>query len=86
MWEDVGFFNVAERIKVREKVISEKPHIVMGSCLDCRQTGLRMDKRCAIEDKVLLNFVTEMYEPSWPNGATFCMNALRMLPLGDRQK
>ena len=46
MWD---FLNVAERIKVREKVISEKPCIVMGSCLDCWQTGSRMDKRSAID-------------------------------------
>ena len=51
--------NAAERIKVREKVISGKPYIVIGSCVDCWQTGSRMDIRCAIEDKVLLNFVME---------------------------
>ena len=33
-----------------------------------------MDKRCAIEDKVLLNFVTRCTKLRWSKGGMFCMN------------
>ena len=71
-----------------KKVISEKPYIVVGSCLDCWQTGSRMDKRCAIHDKVLLNFVRYggSRNPVGPKGATFCLNTSRMLKFGDRRE
>ena len=57
MWD---FQNAADRVKVREKLISDKPYIFMGACLDRWQTGLRRDKRCEVEDKVLLSFVMEL--------------------------
>ena len=79
MWEDVGFCSAAHSIKKREKVISEKPYIVMGACLD-RKTGPRRVERCEVEDKVLLSFVMEVYENQLAQGsATFCMHNLGML-------
>ena len=42
---------------MQEKVIIEKPYIVMGVCLDRWQTGPPRDKRCEVVDKVLLSFV-----------------------------
>ena len=44
------FVNAADRANVREKVIKEKPCIVMGACLGRWQTGSRKAKRCEVED------------------------------------
>ena len=68
------------RTEVREKVISEKPYIVMGACLDRWQTGPRRDKRCEVEHKVLVNFLMVVYETSMAHASTWGsprMEALR---------
>ena len=66
----------ADRINVRDKMINEKPCIVMGACLDRGQAGPPRDKRREVEDKVLLNFV-RCTRPSWPKGVPVCMNTDR---------
>ena len=49
------------------------------------ETGSRIDKRCAIEDKFLLNFVLEVYETHLAQGRHFLHEHFEDAP-GDRRE
>ena len=65
MWDGVGFSECGHR---------------HGFVLRLQGDWLTVDKRCAIEDKVLLNFVMKVYETQLAQGCHFLHEHLEHAP------